>query len=76
MLSKALNLDVTGEGIETDDQVALLQGLGCNIGQGFFFAKPLASDAIAEIMASGNSVPIQTRNEGDKELIERLLRAA
>lgn len=41
MLSKALHLNVTGEGIETVEQRHSLQNLGCHIGQGYLFAKPL-----------------------------------
>lgn len=41
-LSKAMNLDVTSEGVETAAQVAQLQGMGCDTGQGYFFAKPMS----------------------------------
>ena len=40
--SKTLGLDVVGEGIETADQAARLYKLGCENGQGFLFAHPLA----------------------------------
>jgi EAL domain-containing protein (putative c-di-GMP-specific phosphodiesterase class I) len=39
-LAKALGLSVTGEGIETDLQRRLLRDLGCERGQGYFFARP------------------------------------
>jgi c-di-GMP phosphodiesterase len=29
------------EGIETQEQLAILENLACDFGQGFFFAKPL-----------------------------------
>ena len=51
MLSKALNLNITGEGIETKEQLAHLQGLGCQIGQGYYFAKPLPPEALEVKMA-------------------------
>jgi diguanylate cyclase (GGDEF)-like protein/PAS domain S-box-containing protein len=45
-IAKAHGLDVTGEGVETQDQVELLQNYGCLLGQGYFFAKPLSADAM------------------------------
>lgn len=41
MMSKDLNLITVAEGIETKEQLELLKKLGCNIGQGYYFAKPL-----------------------------------
>ncbi len=42
-VAKALGLRVTAEGVETADQVERLRELGCDWGQGFFFAPPLAA---------------------------------
>ncbi len=42
-VAKALGLRVTAEGVETRDQVDQLRELGCDSGQGFFFAPPLAT---------------------------------
>lgn len=39
-LAASLNLEVVAEGIETPDQLAALKALGCQMGQGFLFAKP------------------------------------
>lgn len=40
-LSQALNMDLVVEGIETNSQLSLLQQLGCTIGQGFCFSRPI-----------------------------------
>lgn len=45
-LSHALNLEVVAEGIETDQQLELLQVEGCDLAQGFLFAKPMDIDAL------------------------------
>jgi EAL domain-containing protein (putative c-di-GMP-specific phosphodiesterase class I) len=42
-LAKALNLSVTGEGVEASTRHALLRELGCDRGQGYLFARPLAA---------------------------------
>lgn len=40
-MAKALELGVVGEGVETDEQAAILEGLGCRVAQGYRFAKPM-----------------------------------
>jgi diguanylate cyclase (GGDEF)-like protein/PAS domain S-box-containing protein len=45
-LGASLTLDVVAEGIEDPGQLAALQGLGCDLGQGFLFAKPMNQDAL------------------------------
>ena len=44
-LGAALQLAVVAEGIETEDQWYALQALGCDYGQGYFFARPLDAEA-------------------------------
>jgi diguanylate cyclase (GGDEF)-like protein/PAS domain S-box-containing protein len=46
LLGKNLNMEVVAEGIETNRQLELLRVLGCNLGQGFLFSRPIhASEA-------------------------------
>ncbi|PSB16283.1 PAS domain S-box protein [filamentous cyanobacterium CCP2] len=40
-LSNQLNLEAIAEGIETRQQLERLQRLGCELGQGYFFSRPL-----------------------------------
>lgn len=47
-LAHNLGMAVVAEGIETQQQLSLLQSYGCDYGQGYFFARPLApADATA-----------------------------
>lgn len=51
-LAHALGMDVIAEGVETAAQLAKLRAIGCEYGQGYFFAKPLPSDDATALMAS------------------------
>ncbi len=45
-LGKAMGLEVVAEGVETDQQYAILRRLGCDIAQGYFIAKPMPADQL------------------------------
>ncbi|MEM7570756.1 MAG: EAL domain-containing protein [Pseudomonadota bacterium] len=49
-LAHALELQVTAEGVETREQLELLTGMGCDLIQGFFLAKPMPADAITDLL--------------------------
>ncbi|MFE4104712.1 EAL domain-containing protein [Almyronema epifaneia] len=49
-LGHTLGMNVIAEGIETAAQLSHLQQLGCEYGQGFFFAKPLSNDAASRFL--------------------------
>ncbi|MBG0565839.1 putative bifunctional diguanylate cyclase/phosphodiesterase [Actinoplanes aureus] len=49
-LSRALSLKTVAEGIETDDQQAMLHLLGCEYGQGYLFGRPAGPEAIASLL--------------------------
>lgn len=44
-LAKSLKKKVIAEGIETESQLALLQNLGCDYGQGYLLARPLTLES-------------------------------
>ena len=55
-LGQALGLQTIVEGIETKEQLSKLRELGCDTGQGFYFAKPLPlsqAQALVERQAEG-----------------------
>ena len=49
-MAHGLGLRVVAEGVETVEQLEHLRGLGCEYAQGFYFAKPLETDAVAEFL--------------------------
>ena len=52
ILAHKLGMDVIAEGIETESEKEMLQSFNCEYGQGYFFAKPLSKEDIAELLAS------------------------
>jgi diguanylate cyclase (GGDEF)-like protein len=52
-LSDALHLTTVAEGIETADQLLLLRALGCKLGQGYYFARPLLATGFAQLLQRG-----------------------
>ena len=54
VMAHALGMLTVAEGIETPQQLELLTEMGCDIGQGYHFARPLpARDAIARVGSGG-----------------------
>jgi EAL domain-containing protein (putative c-di-GMP-specific phosphodiesterase class I) len=45
-MGRALNLAVVAEGIETEEQAETLRALGCDLGQGFLYARPLTREQL------------------------------
>jgi EAL domain-containing protein (putative c-di-GMP-specific phosphodiesterase class I) len=52
-MGNSLNLEVVAEGIEFPEQVGSLRDLGCELGQGFLFAKPMNPEALVEYLDFG-----------------------
>jgi diguanylate cyclase (GGDEF)-like protein/PAS domain S-box-containing protein len=50
-IARALGMTTVAEGIETPTQLECLRDLGCPLGQGFLFARPLEPAAMAELVA-------------------------
>ena len=58
-LGKSLKLQVVAEGIERPEQIASLRALGCELGQGFLFAKPMKQRALISYL--GAKVPAASK---------------
>jgi diguanylate cyclase (GGDEF)-like protein/PAS domain S-box-containing protein len=57
-LGKTLSLDVVAEGIEYPEQWTTLRDLGCGLGQGFYFARPMDADATLDYLRSQHAAPV------------------
>ncbi len=54
VLSQSLGYEVIAEGIENVEQENLLKEYNCDMGQGFFFAKPMESEALIKFYHEKN----------------------
>jgi diguanylate cyclase (GGDEF)-like protein len=54
-LGRTLRLRVVAEGIEQPEQAEWLIGLGCELGQGYLYSRPLGPDAIEAYLAADAS---------------------
>lgn len=50
-VARALNLNITAEGVETKTQASLLQELGCHYGQGYLFCRPIPEQDFVGLIA-------------------------
>lgn len=50
-IARGLDMEVVAEGIEAESQADMLHMSGCQLGQGYFFARPLDRKAATELLA-------------------------
>ena len=51
-MAHALNISVVAEGVETESQLRILQNLGCDTAQGYYFGKPVPAREMTALLAS------------------------
>jgi len=49
-MAKKLNITTVAEGVETKDQCEMLKTSGCDIAQGFYYAKPMQEKLFKEFL--------------------------
>jgi EAL domain-containing protein (putative c-di-GMP-specific phosphodiesterase class I) len=60
-LAHLMDLEVVAEGVETAEQLRLLAGLRCALGQGTYLARPMPAAELTRLLAAG---PLTTRVAG------------
>ena len=68
-LAHNLGLQVVAEGVETANQLALLNTLGCDVNQGFFLHRPMSAESLEELMRT-----VRARAAAEKETPDSALR--
>jgi diguanylate cyclase (GGDEF)-like protein/PAS domain S-box-containing protein len=56
-LASHLGIGVVAEGVETAEQLEHLRQLGCPLGQGYWFARPLDAADVEALLGTGNVLP-------------------
>ncbi|HDR2394631.1 EAL domain-containing protein [Enterobacter kobei] len=54
-IARTMEMNVVAEGIETDEQQAILTSLGCDYLQGFLFSRPLPAEQVPWLLLQKNS---------------------
>ncbi len=52
-MAHALDIAVVAEGVETVEQLQLLQAMNCDLAQGYLFSRPLAAGDVASLIGAG-----------------------
>jgi diguanylate cyclase (GGDEF)-like protein len=60
-LARGLNISVTAEGVETDEQFALLRSAGVDLLQGYLFGRPVPLDQLQFPMPTVGGGPVEPR---------------
>src|SRR5689334_24294540 len=73
-LASDLKMETTAEGVETQEELALVRNLGCSLVQGYIFGKPMPCEEALELAQKGApSIPAQFP---PREPRMRIIRAA
>jgi diguanylate cyclase (GGDEF)-like protein len=67
-LAHNLGLQVIAEGVETAQQLALLNTLGCDVNQGFFLHRPMSVEALGELLQAKQMHAEPTHDLPESEL--------
>lgn len=58
MLGNNLEIEVVAEGIETEEQLWQLRSLGCKLGQGYLFSKPVSTKFAETLLKDGLPIDV------------------
>ena len=75
VMARQLGLRVVAEGIENQAQLAAIQSLRAEYGQGYLFSKPLSSDRAALLLQDGLSISLAEQSDRCRATTHRRGRA-
>lgn len=69
-MARFMDLRIIAEGAETKEQVEFLQGLGCDYAQGYYFYRPMSTEALEELLMQEGAVDYRDILSPNMELID------
>ncbi len=66
-IGQSLKMTIVSEGVETKEQARFLLGLGCDVAQGFFYAKPMPAHELEQWALSNSRVVLQQEDDRDPQ---------
>lgn len=69
-MARFMDLRIIAEGAETKEQVEFLQDLGCDYAQGYYFYRPMPTEALEELLAQEDLVDYRGILSPNMELID------
>jgi diguanylate cyclase (GGDEF)-like protein len=70
-MSESLRITTVAEGIEDAEQAARMRDLGCTYGQGYYFARPMAGDAIASVRPAAATLGLSVSTSAPSPIRQR-----
>ena len=55
-MARALNLQVTAEGVETEEQLSFLESHACSVIQGYLVSRPVSAPTITQMLKTGTTL--------------------
>lgn len=71
-----LGIRTTAEGVETQEQLAVLLDEGCSEIQGYLFGRPAPAETVSALIDAGRLMPLRIRSAAPEAPHERILAAA
>ena len=74
-LANRMGAVTVAEGIEAAQQATALRSLRCELGQGYYFARPMSAEKTAHALAS-EPLPLRSPNESEVDVITPIAKSA
>ena len=69
-MARLMDLRIIAEGAETKEQVDFLQGIGCDYAQGYYFYRPMSTEALEQLLSQDGIVDYRGVLNPSMELID------